>query len=119
MAADEDFAQVAARIKKQTEDFKRQEAERMMKSKDANLRETGKNWKANLESGTATMLETRPGFGKRVDDSGKASGTELRKLAPGEWETGKPVKKAKGGSVSASSRADGCARRGKTKGRMI
>lgn len=33
----------------------------------------------------------------------------------------KPVKKmAKGGSVSsASSRADGCAQRGKTKGRMV
>lgn len=32
----------------------------------------------------------------------------------------KPVKKAKGGSVSsASSRADGCAQRGKTKGRFV
>lgn len=32
----------------------------------------------------------------------------------------KPVKKAKGGSVSsASARADGCAIRGKTKGRMV
>lgn len=32
----------------------------------------------------------------------------------------KPVKKmAKGGSVSASRRADGCAQRGKTKGRMV
>jgi hypothetical protein len=31
-----------------------------------------------------------------------------------------PVKKASGGSVSsASSRADGCAQRGKTKGRMV
>ena len=36
-------------------------------------------------------------------------------------EQEKPVKKmAKGGSVSsASSRADGCAQRGKTKGRMV
>ena len=32
----------------------------------------------------------------------------------------KPAKKAKGGKVgSASKRADGCAQRGKTKGRMI
>lgn len=32
----------------------------------------------------------------------------------------KPVKKASGGSiVSASSRADGCAVRGKTKGKMV
>jgi hypothetical protein len=31
----------------------------------------------------------------------------------------KPVKKRSGGKVSASSRADGCAIRGKTKGRMV
>jgi len=31
-----------------------------------------------------------------------------------------PVKKAKGGSVSsASARADGCAQRGKTRGKMV
>lgn len=30
-----------------------------------------------------------------------------------------PVKKAKGGTVSASKRADGCAIRGKTKGRIV
>jgi len=29
------------------------------------------------------------------------------------------IKKAKGGSVSASKRADGCAIRGKTKGKMV
>lgn len=31
----------------------------------------------------------------------------------------KPVKKAKGGSVNASKRADGCAQRGKTKGKFV
>ena len=37
-----------------------------------------------------------------------------------EYKDRKPVKKAKGGSVSsASKRADGCAQRGKTKGRMV
>jgi hypothetical protein len=30
-----------------------------------------------------------------------------------------PVKKAKGGTVSASKRADGCALRGKTRGKMV
>jgi hypothetical protein len=30
-----------------------------------------------------------------------------------------PVKKAKGGAVSASRRADGCATRGKTRGKMV
>jgi len=31
----------------------------------------------------------------------------------------KPVKKASGGSINASKRADGCAQRGKTRGRII
>ena len=35
------------------------------------------------------------------------------------YETEKPQKMAKGGSVSASSRADGCALRGKTKGKIL
>jgi hypothetical protein len=30
-----------------------------------------------------------------------------------------PIKKAKGGTVSASRRADGCAQRGKTRGKMV
>ena len=43
---------------------------------------------------------------------------------PREMDAGvfneKPVKKARGGSISsASSRADGCATKGKTKGRMV
>jgi hypothetical protein len=40
---------------------------------------------------------------------------------PKDEKEAKPVEKAKGGIVksSASSRADGCAIRGKTKGRMI
>ena len=33
--------------------------------------------------------------------------------------TGKTVKKAKGGSVNASRRGDGCAQRGKTKGKFV
>ena len=38
----------------------------------------------------------------------------------GQKRGGKVVKKAKGGSISsASKRADGCAQRGKTKGRFI
>ena len=36
------------------------------------------------------------------------------------WEKRRVIKKSKGGSVSsASKRADGCAIRGKTKGRMV
>jgi hypothetical protein len=42
---------------------------------------------------------------------------EERQKAIAASAQGKPMKK--GGKVSASSRADGCAQRGKTKGRMV
>jgi hypothetical protein len=42
---------------------------------------------------------------------------EERQAAIAASAQGQPMKK--GGKVSASSRADGCAQRGKTKGRMI
>jgi hypothetical protein len=42
---------------------------------------------------------------------------EARQAAIAASAQGQPMKK--GGKVSASSRADGCAQRGKTKGRMI
>jgi hypothetical protein len=41
-------------------------------------------------------------------------GKDGKPMAPPEFK-----KYAKGGSVSASRRADGCAQRGKTKGRMV
>lgn len=42
------------------------------------------------------------------------------RLIDGPKEDKKPVKKAKGGSISsASKRADGCATKGKTRGRMV
>jgi hypothetical protein len=45
---------------------------------------------------------------------------ELMTSKPKEEKEKKPVSKAKGGKVSsASKRADGCAIRGKTKGRMV
>ena len=45
---------------------------------------------------------------------------KYKKLKGGD-DSKKPVKKAKGGSVksSTSKRADGCAQRGKTKGKMV
>ncbi len=111
---DDDFAKVAADIKKRTEDFKRKEADKLLKSKDANLRDVGENWKRSLQNDTATMLETGSGRGKRINAEGRAAGPELKKLAPGEYEA--PVKKAKGGRVrTASQRADGIALRGKTR----
>ena len=44
----------------------------------------------------------------------------VKSAKPAPAPAPKPVKKAKGGSVSsASSRADGCACRGKTRGRIV
>ena len=51
------------------------------------------------------------------DESGKAAEASRRASMGTSKE---PVKKAKGGMIgSASKRADGCAQRGKTKGRFI
>lgn len=52
------------------------------------------------------------------DESGKAAEAS-RRASMGTLKE-KPVKKAKGGMIgSASKRADGCAMRGKTKGRFV
>ena len=60
---------------------------------------------------------------KEPDDA--SAGRKMKKIEPGMPEQpgsgilvdGKPIKKAKGGSVSA--RADGCCTKGKTKGKMV
>ena len=60
---------------------------------------------------------------KEPDDA--SAGRKVKKTEPGMPEQpgsgilvdGKPLKRAKGGSVS--SRADGCCSKGKTKGRMV
>jgi hypothetical protein len=58
-------------------------------------------------------------YGKMVDKTMGVS-KEGKKGDFNEEPDTAPVKKAKGGSVgSASKRADGCAVRGKTKGRMV
>ena len=60
----------------------------------------------------------------------QAKADEKYKKAQDKMETGiygkpvtapttTPVKKAKGGAVSASKRADGCCVKGKTRGRMV
>ena len=56
---------------------------------------------------------------KKMDAMTNKGYAEATKAVTGESST-KPVKKAAGGSVSsASKRADGCAQRGKTKGKMV
>ncbi len=52
-------------------------------------------------------------------DKQATEGSKMAKFLGGK-DTKEPVKKAKGGKVSsASSRADGCATKGKTKGRFV
>jgi hypothetical protein len=61
-----------------------------------------------------SRLADKFGFTQEKEYKGKSM-EELEKK-PGV----EPVKKAKGGKISsASSRADGCAQRGKTRGRMV
>ena len=67
------------------------------------------------------------GLANPVEVINEALGGESREESKKRREAAKqpaptptPVKKAKGGMVgSASKRADGCAQRGKTKGRMV
>jgi len=64
----------------------------------------------------------KPGMPVPQDEDGKSAGkTDKKNLPeqPGEGirVDGKPLKRAKGGSVS--SRADGCCTKGKTRGKMI
>ena len=71
-------------------------------------------------------LDTK-GLANPVEVVNEALGGESREESKKRREAAKqpaptptPVKKAKGGMVgSASKRADGCAQRGKTKGRMV
>jgi hypothetical protein len=63
----------------------------------------------------------KPGMPAPKDEDGKSAGKVDKKDLPeqpgsGIIVDGKPIKKAKGGSVSA--RADGCCTKGKTRGKM-
>ena len=53
---------------------------------------------------------------RAIQDAGSAARDEIKRETRGKAKGG-AVKMAKGGSVSA--RADGCAQRGKTKGRIV
>jgi hypothetical protein len=56
----------------------------------------------------------------KMDSMTQKAHKEVSKYPTGEMPSPPPVKKAGGGSIkSASSRADGCAQRGKTKGRIV
>ena len=81
----------------------------------------------DLSDKASDYLDTK-GLANPVEVINEALGGESREDSKKRREAAKqpqqpkpePVKKAKGGSVSsASKRADGCAIKGKTKGRMV
>ena len=88
------------------------------KKQDETMREIVKEKAAKKATTQSSMIS--PGGNTTAAGRGGAGGSgDLEKgMMGGRF---KPVAKAKGGSVksSASSRGDGCAQRGKTKGRMV
>lgn len=79
---------------------------KMIKSMPENLIQKGASW-------ISEKLD-KIGFTEKEKYEGKTPEELAKKSSP------EPVKKAKGGAIkSASARADGCAQRGKTRGRMI
>jgi len=76
---------------------------------DAKAAQYRKEWAEMNQTGPAPMPK---------DVAAKKAEEDRKKLEDKAYEASKkPVKFAQGGS--ASSRADGCAQRGKTKGRMV
>lgn len=79
---------------------------------DAKAAKYRKEWAEMNKTGPAPMPS---------DAAAKKAEDDRKKLEDKAYEDSKqpytPAKKAKGGSISA--RADGCAQRGKTKGRMV
>jgi hypothetical protein len=61
-----------------------------------------------------TYTERLQDMGRLPNPSGGGGGSGIPKVGPK-----KPTDMKKGGKITASSRADGCAQRGKTKGRMV
>ena len=56
-------------------------------------------------------------FPPEMEDDGPPTGPDGKPIKPRPFKKGGCTKMAKGGS--ASSRADGCAQRGKTRGKMV
>ena len=110
----------------------------VLKKYTPNAYETVEEDEAEIASKGASMIKNaKEGkYGKAAVDAVKGLGTTAKmytsslpkaamhaaknRLAYGPKEDKEPVKKAKGGMVgSASKRADGCAVKGKTRGKMM
>jgi hypothetical protein len=71
------------------------------------------------EGRRAPMKMKTPGMGALMGAPRPRSLQSMGKITPGALPFDEPKKMAKGGSVSASKRADGCCVKGKTKGKML
>jgi len=67
----------------------------------------------------APMKMKTPGMGEMLGAPRPRGAAAMGKIIPSLSPYETPKEMAKGGSVSASKRADGCCVRGKTKGKMV
>ena len=73
--------------------------------------------KKKLPPEAKDVTEPLPGM---LDPISQAKMDKKKETAPTPAPSPAPIKKAKGGMIgSASKRADGCAQRGKTRGKMV
>ncbi len=103
-----DISKLALELKKLNESSKREGMERLAKSPNKTDRELAESFKNSLASDTATMFENKEGTKFRVGPDGRPVVPEIKK-----------VESKKSGGMTASSRADGCCQRGKTRGKMV
>ena len=71
------------------------------------------------EGRRAPMKMKTPGMGEMLGAPRPRGAAAMGKITPSLSPYETPKEMAKGGSVSASKRADGCCVRGKTKGKMV
>jgi hypothetical protein len=113
---------------------KEKEAEEAERKKQSGMKKGGKVDKyakgGDVQSESSKLDQKNAEMDKAQEEGYKRYQAEQAKEAKANADSrksmpsfnfGKPEKKAKGGAIksSASSRADGCAQRGKTKGRMV
>jgi hypothetical protein len=126
----DELAAMMASLKAGVNEVDKEFADKLQKSKLRSDRQLGGEMGKRLADDTSMMLEVGSGRGKRIGATGKPTGQVLDKNpSTGQYISEKELEDqskrearrgtkafAKGGSVS--SRADGCAQRGKTRGKM-
>jgi len=89
-------------------------AEQRMKEYKEGKAKSMEQFNANMQKIGQEHNEKMKEILDKPKSGGGGGGSGIPKVGPK-----KPTDMKKGGKVSASSRADGCAQRGKTKGRMV